>query len=277
MMTSILWIVGLIAFVLLAVIVYIRLTDSVQRKLASEQAKLDKKREGYGVTTASPSAKPGSKEKGWLENWFLWGLALIILIVVALYHWGLGWFTFKMSVTEVAEWGSGYWFQILVVCGVLLLLFGWLGADEDPKKPGRYGRLQTAVWVAAATLIIGLPLLAWFKSPSKVFAHAEHTGIPLSSWPVSDWPQLVIPAGGRSELIPIRPGKRVEIIGKGIRVHCVYRDRREIDYGEGEEACPPGDMPFVYATDISSEGPNIVLYAFAPARSSFLLGGSTAE
>src|SRR6185436_16397605 len=115
------------------------------------------------------------------------------------------------------------------------------------------------------------PIVGWWNKPATLQTGATQQGskevrseVPLTSQPKSEWLKLTIPAGDKSELIPVPPTGRVEAFGEDIRVHCVYRGgKKEVSFGKGEAPCPKGDMPFVYVTNLNTDGPNIILYAHA--------------
>ena len=156
----------------------------------------------------------------------------------------------------MGNWGKEYWLQILIVwitLGVLLAL------SEMPKM---------FQWVLAGTalgLLIVLPIWSAASSPSKDSGVCSRSDIPRVCEARSSWPKLVLQEGWVSPHLSVPPHMRPVLVGEEFRVHCVYRNGHEVSFGKGEEPCPEGDMPFVYAENIA-KGENTIIYAFAPPK-----------
>ncbi len=258
------WILlGMIVFVLtgFTLLVNLRRQKPHSGEKARAQARINKKRD---IDVPQPNGT--EKNLDWLKGKLHFGTKMswsATIIVVGVILW------YKMPNTEirfadVSSWSKEHWLQILIVYGASAGLI-WLNADEKSAKV-----LQKVLVGLTATALVVLPMWSWMASPSSMTpssSHSEiplrHSDIPLASMPQSLWPKLVIPVGGKSEHIPVPPQMRPILFGEEFRVHCVYRDGHEIAFGKGENPCPSGDMPFVYATN-EARGTNIVLYAYAP-------------
>jgi hypothetical protein len=87
--------------------------------------------------------------------------------------------------------------------------------------------------------------------------------VPLVTSDPSSWPQVVIPANGRSGYI-LLPIEMHHIVVKGtgsaFRLHSVYADGKDCAFGN---SCPDGNVTGNYIVD-ESGADNKVSYAFVP-------------
>lgn len=120
----------------------------------------------------------------------------------------------------------------------------------------------------AISMIIGIIIFSSLvrncdnQTPEKSLI-ATQTNIPLASAPVTEWPKLTIPAGGRSERIQLPLGMHhITVIGNNYLLYSVYQDGHEC-WSFGQETCPDGAVTEYFVTNEVSEM-NIVSYAFAP-------------
>lgn len=88
--------------------------------------------------------------------------------------------------------------------------------------------------------------------------------VPLANTAPAAWPKLVIPPGGKSEMISIPLGMYIVMDGKEFVLHTVYMDGRDCSFEESG-VCPAGAYAGSYARNKASET-NTVSYAFAPVR-----------
>ena len=264
-----LWIVagigaGIVIFLVggLLLLINFRRNTPHSDKKAEERARIAKRVKDINhPSTDEAKESSDGKRLEWLKEKFdlrkemFWTVLIILAGVAALIYRG---FDTELDLTDAGKLSREYWLQILIVYGIGASLI-WLHAKESEGKT-----LQKALAGGVITLLVVLPWYEWMQNRSVTTQHASvYSDIPLASAPQSSWPQLIIAAGGESELIPVPPQMRPVLFGEDFRVHCVYRDGREIDFGKGEDPCPSGDMPFVYATN-EAMGTNIVLYAYAP-------------
>lgn len=110
----------------------------------------------------------------------------------------------------------------------------------------------------ALSILVVLPIWNWLSSPSTP-QRAAGT-IPLASSPQSEWPKLIIPAGGRSETISVPTRMHIVMTGNDFRVHNVYVDGSECTFGD---SCVAGPLVGNYVTN-EAQRTNTVIYAFAP-------------
>lgn len=226
------------------------------------------------------AANGGNKHYSFARNW-----GWIILVVIALTGFGL-WFTdlglwligfglawspFSQSpsLQTASAFVQTYWLTIFSLY-VILALALFISLNANTELRGWSETTQRILIGVMLLLFVGLPILSWMTSPSAPrTARLASTAleIPIASedrnlWPESSWLQIVVPEGGKSKMIPVRPGMHVEMFGTEFRYHCVYRDGREISFVKGEKPCPSGDLPLVYATN-NAKGSNIILVAYA--------------
>ncbi len=196
---------------------------------------------------------------------------VISIIIVVFVGGGLWWFfgtssTLAPSGVKSSDWSSpslatvrdgiwSSWFWILIVCGIFLGAFSIWGGKHKSAQ-------QTAVWGVAAMLFIVIPLLAWIVSPSvENSSRVTRSEIPLASSPQSEWPKLVIPAGGRSDMVPRPSGMHIVMAGTRFLHHAVYQNGEECSRGP---SCPEGSVGS-YARNHAKET-NSVSYAYAPDK-----------
>ncbi len=206
------------------------------------------------------------------ENWLLAISGVLVLL------WGM--YTPGLRPSEIGQFGSRYWLQIVIGWGIFAALIALNKEVFGTATKTLQGVLAGIVFF----LLVGFPTWSWISGPSGTLAVKTVAQAPLKEpaqilpqnapkLPLAkdlkqeEWPQLVLAEDGESERIPIPFKMRVVTFGEDFRVHCVYRDGHEIDFGKGEEPCPDGDMPYVYVTN-EAEGPNMISYAYAPIGSS---------
>ena len=223
------------------------------------------------VNESSAVPQKEENENGWFTK-YLWSI-VISIVGVTVFFWSL--YAPELRPSQMGELGSRYWLQILMLWGTIAILIR-LNAEKELAKT-----LQGVLAIAALMLLVAFPTWSRISGgskpsdtgsaqvPQKDLAQIFQENLPAAFNPdgtltdTTKWPQLVLPADGESERIRVPLKKRVVLSGKKFRVHCVYRDEPEIDFGEEEDPCPEGDMPFVYVTN-ESEETNIIRYAYVP-------------
>ncbi len=261
--------VAIVSLVVLGFILY-RVNKPHLKKRAAAQSRLDQKighqKKGpvpsaeTGKTPARAESGTGSDTGNLISSIFaVVGVAVVALIV----WWSVPWQqvgsllkTPSPSLGTVWECVKDHWLWIVLILG------GSAGAlsivQTMVKAP--WARPLQGVLVAAMTLLfVVLPFIGWFNEPPKPPEQAARSEIPLASSPQSEWPKLVIPAGGRSENIPVPPYMHAMFIGNNFRVHNVYQDRSECS-----ESCTDGPLAAVYVTSKDTKNQNIVSYYYAP-------------
>lgn len=209
---------------------------------------------GTGASATNPLTPRGGTERWYSE----YGLSIVVVVVgAALVYWGFQ--NTQIRPTDAGRLGWTYWLPLLIIWGVLAALV----ALNSKTLGAAAGVLQWVFAGVMVALLVILPLWHWVESPSVGASQVARSEIPLASSPQSSWPKLVIPAGGRSERIPVPQSMHVVMGGENFRFHCVYRDGHEESFGKGGSSCSDGNMPYVYATNENSKDVNIVSYAYA--------------
>ena len=278
-MKMILWIAVAVVFLIVSVISYLRLKRPHSKRKVAEQEKLNKKTGATHGTIAAQKTENGKGERG-SRTKLGWNLLLIVIGTVVLFLSAYSSKWRNPSLADVGSWGQNHWLPLLILWGIGAVLIALNAESLGTAKKTLQGVLAGIVFM----LLVGFPTWSWISGPSGTPAtgNTPQAGakeftqtLPRSApeFPLAkdlkqeEWPQLVLPAGGESERIRVPYKKRLVMFGKDFRVHCVYRDGHEIDFGEGEEPCPEGDMPYVYVTN-EAEVLNMISYAYAPIGSS---------
>jgi len=245
-------VVEVVSFILLLVIFatsYLRSVKPHSKKMTEELTQLRKK---SAVTTEKTGEKKGDGGIFKYLKLNLWSI-LIIPAGTWLMYWGFN--NHQIRPADVGSWSQNYWFPILICWGT-----GAVIIKINEKSFGTAAKtLQWILAVMVFIVLIGFPVWSWLAKPNS------HSGacseIPLASEPVSAWPKLVMPAGGKSKNVPVPQGMHVVMNGEDFHFHCVYLNGHDISFGKGG-SCPSGNMPFVYATNDRVDEQNIVSYAY---------------
>ena len=184
--------------------------------------------------------------------------ALVVLGIVALLFWGVPSVSAPPSLSLESPDLKTVWAGTKFVW--LWALLGCIGMFVLGSVFPRFKILQGLSLLAFVLLFVVFPILGWITGPSTPSTHATRTEVPLASSPQSSWPKLVIPAGGKSELIAVPPGMHIVMNGNNFRVHNVYTDGKDCAFGE---SCIAGPLVGNYAKN-EAQTTNIVVYAFAP-------------
>ena len=257
MMSMTLLIIGMIVTVLLSLLaVYVvskRLAKPFSGRMADEKEVLGK-RMGAGRET-SPSTQPrDADKKGPVRNGGFWSIVLTVVGAVVVY------WEFQIPVAGIRAWSWGHWLPLLTGWGIVSLLISFNSNIFGTREK----LLRRALSIAMAMLLVGIPIGGWIMSPSVgAPQRAVRSVIPLVS-SAQSWQKLVIPAGGRSERIPVPPGMRIVMVGNRFLNHTVYQDGSECTFNI-QKPCPNGAVVGNYATNETRET-NIISYAFAPVH-----------
>ncbi|MDO8566906.1 MAG: hypothetical protein Q7R58_02000 [bacterium] len=202
---------------------------------------------------SSPPGGNGGASKAVRNALVALGVVVILLLI-----WRL-WLTQGQSLEspsagEVWGWTKTYWHWVALALAIPFVgLFWW---SEKPWAKG----LQWSLVAVAAVLFIVCPIIVQFDDDEDPRGATRSAEIPLASSPQSEWPKLVIPAGGRSERVTSPPGMHLVMSGNNFLLHAVYPDGHECSFGQ---SCPNASEIINYATNEAKET-NIVSYAFAP-------------
>lgn len=186
---------------------------------------------------------------------------LLLVAGTAIAYWGVYTSIIESpSFSTLGNWSRYHWLPLLLLWGILAALVAIYGK-------GWAKTLQKVLVGTMLLLFVGAPIIGSFVDAGhRGFPGSRynlHSDIPLASAPQSSWPKLVIPAGGRSELVPVPPGMYIVMAGSGFINHTIYRDGHECSFSGTQ--CPGGAVAGNYATNETQET-NIVSYAFAPAK-----------
>ena len=200
-----------------------------------------------GVVNMLKSRKQTGNGDGWWSMKYLWVIPLI-LVGVAIFYFGvnpLGWKS--PNLVDVVAMKNAHWLPILVVLTILY----FLATRAEKKETEEAAQAAVAiVAIVAFMLFVGFPAWTWVTGPSSSGA-SQHEANTLS-----------MPPGGKSKRVAVPPGMSIVVNGEDIRLHCVYRDGHEESYVAGERPCTSGDKPFVYATNLRPNEPNIATYSY---------------
>jgi len=214
---------------------------------------------GGGATTTTAPPPKGARK--WFEE--NWPSILIVVVGVAAVYWGFQ--NTQIRPTDAGSWSQNHWLSLLILWGM-----GHALIALNAKAWGA-AVASTLHWVLASVMLllfIVLPFIGWVggssepKRAESAIRSMPATVVPLASTSPSSWPKLVIPARGRSELVPIPLNMRIVMDGDQFDLHTVYTDGRDCSFKESG-ICPLGAYVGSYAVNKASET-NVVSYAFAP-------------
>ena len=248
-------VLALVSLPLLAIftVSYLRAVGPHSRKMAKEQADLDRKTVVASGTPAASTVAGGRKRLGRLTSH--WPSILLVIVGAVLVYWGFQ--NTQIRPTDAGSWGWTNWLPLIIFWGIAATL---VAINVNEKTASILQKVLAGVMLA---LLVVFPLVhgIWGeKSPSQQAQYAYGALIPLTSLPQSVWPNLVLQPVEKSALKEIpRHGMRAKVLGNNVKVHVVYKDSG----GEcivSEEKCKPGEIAF-YVTNTSKEI-NIISYAF---------------
>jgi hypothetical protein len=198
-------------------------------------------------------------------------LLIVILTMVGAILMGASITRPKMS--SLFQWALGNWLAVLLIWGCAEGLIELGSAYLGQAKYIVQWLLRGAVLLLFVIAGIGSQ---FETTPEKAHAAAEQAreasarkaaphwlAVPLASSDTSVWPQVTIPASGRTADIAL-PIEMHHILVKGtggkFRLHTVYAGGRDCAFGD---SCPDGDVTKYYVVDESGAA-NTVSYAFVP-------------
>lgn len=220
-MNGILWIVGVIVFVLLLpvfAIWYIRVSKPHSKKMANEQAQLDRKTGATGDAVASTSANGKGliqelkkKLKGEFSS-RIWTI-LLVVIGAAVFFWGL--YTPGLRLWQVGDWSWDHWISLPAFCGIVFALIKMhkdaLGTMAKP--------FESTLGLVVFSLFIGIPAVIWVRDAflpqvicrdlssreprSCVLNTAWSSWIKAEEGPAVDGMRVCSTPGGKSERIVV--------------------------------------------------------------------------
>ena len=227
---------------------YFVATKSRSRKMASEQASLNKKTGASDETlTATSSALPtgGKSGKEWLMK-HLWAVRLVIgmmVLFIGIWLWPSETSSMK-SPTPSGVWQffRDYWFWIVLV---LVGLYFWF--DGMTPAPA-WAKGAKGMVVASAVLMVGAMAVhgIWGESSSSQQAQLAR-------------PLLKMPANGDSSRISPRAGEIIIFTGSGFEHHVVYADGKDCVVGNQVSPCKDGPILYQYVRDTTCK-PNRLTY-----------------
>jgi hypothetical protein len=189
-----------------------------------------------------------------------WGVfGAVILIALAV--WGLsahgtGWSSLLQPTPELVWWVfKNYWFWIVLILAGLYFWFDGITPATAWSKGVRGMVVAVGVLIAGAMAVHGI----W--GDSSISPQATLLETPPASAPQSTWPTLVIPAGGRTELLTVKPDTHLVFRGNNFRIHNVYLDGRECITGSG---CSDGPLRGAYLTTYDTKMPGVASYSYDP-------------
>lgn len=147
-----------------------------------------------------------------------------------------------------------------------------IGTETAPVvRPASSTKMYFTIIVAVVVVLFAIYIVKSFArkqvstpaASAPVASREVARALPLTIQPKAEWPRLVVPAAGeRSQPIPVPRGRHVYIDGfSGIRYHCVYKDRGEFAFNDGEAPCPK-HMQFVYLTNPQGTKEVLIPYAY---------------
>lgn len=208
------------------------------------------------------------KKYGWPMK-YLWAIPVMVLFGLGVW-WGIsslgsstpptassssGWSLEAPAPGKVWEFFKNYWLWVVLILAIpfcVLFAFKTIWA-----KAGQGVIVVLAVILVGALIVHGI----WGDEKSGSQPVNSRSEVPLASSPQSSWPKLVIPAGGKSEVIPLPSGMRVMWAGYQFRNYTVYPDGHECAFN-GTTPCPDGGTGTYANNEVNVV--NVVAYAFAP-------------
>lgn len=231
---------------------YLRAVRPHSRKMAKEQAELDRKTGTASETRVASTATGGEGRFERLTPY--WPSILIVIVGVVAVYWGFQ--NTQIRPTDAGSWSWAHWLPLLIIWSTIsvLIVFNKKALGEAATM------LQTVLAIAMVGALVVLPLVHAIWDESSSSQQVTRSEVPLASSPQSEWQKLVIPAGGRSELIRRPAGMKVRMAGDNFLLHMVYWDGKECSFRQ--MPCPESPIG-VYAKNEAMET-NIVSYAFVP-------------
>ena len=130
------------------------------------------------------------------------------------------------------------------------------GAEKEGTDKSAKFRRTARNAIIAITIIVVLTIITCVGSSHIKSGPQKQSGVEKQVF--------TMPAGvgEKTELIPVPTGMRVKMDGNDFRYNCVYRDGHEVSFGKGDDPCPDGDMPFVYASNTRKKEANAISISY---------------
>jgi|GEM_PF-3325549 len=241
---------GLAALLLCIFIVYIiliRAANPHSKKLDIEKTKTNEKSKG--------NDSDANKSEWFIRNF--WTILFFIAGAFVLFFGVFGSLLKTPSFSEVGGLGHAKWIWILILCGILYALIAF-----NAKTLGKAAKtLQNILATTAITLLVLGLFTSQCSGPRTVPPPPQaNTNVSQANTPVSEWKKIVLPPGGKSELIPVPLHMHIVMDGENFLLHNVYQDGHERTFGGVRAA---GPLVGAYATNKVNEK-NTISYSFAP-------------
>ncbi len=222
----------LLPFLAIVAVSYLRAVGPHSRKMAREQAELNRKNGTTSGTVVSATTGGGQLER--LTPY--WPSILIVVVGIAAVYWG---FNTQIRPADAGSWSWNHWLPLLIIWGIVIALIevnGW------PKG------LHWAAFGVMLLLFVVLPFIGWVNEPPKPPKQVARL-------------TLLVPANGYSDHVLPPVGYATTFRGHGYTIHCVYSDGTEGIVGDQTRPCKNGNMLYQYVRDTTGS-PNTVTYEF---------------
>lgn len=251
MNTTFLTVVGIVvgAIVLIPLIIalvlgYFVASKSRSRKMAEEQASLNKKTGASDETPATTASKrSGSNDEKWYIK-YVWSI-LVIVVGAWLVYWGFQ--NTQIRPADAGSWSWAHWLPLLIIWGILSVLIAL-----NRKVLGDAAKvLQTVLAIAMVGALVVLPLAhaIWGESSSSQQAQQQAR------------PVVTMPANGDSVHVDQKVGYILIFTGSGFEHHVVYTGGRDCIVGNTKDPCQEGPILYQYVRDTTGK-PNSATYRF---------------
>jgi len=196
-----------------------------------------------------------------ISSFTLKGVFTVLFIIsgITIFFWKL--YTPGLQSSQVGSWSWNRWPWILVLWGIGYGLIAF-NAKTLGKATGTLQNILTTV--AISLLVLGL-FTSQCSGPRTVPPppQANTTTIPLAYESRLSW-QLILPPGGKSELIRVSPDMRLTVNGRGADLHTVYEDGHEsVIPVESNGSNPAGKKVGSYVTN-RLQKTNVVYCSITP-------------
>ena len=196
-----------------------------------------------------------------ISSFTLKGVFTVLFIIsgITIFFWKL--YTPGLQSSQVGSWSWNRWPWILVLWGIGYGLIAF-NAKTLGKATGTLQNILTTV--AISLLVLGL-FTSQCSGPRMVPPppQANTTTIPLAYESRLSW-QLILPPGGKSELIRVSPDMRLTVNGRGADLHTVYEDGHEsVIPVESNGSNPAGKKVGSYVTN-RLQKTNVVYCSITP-------------
>ena len=211
---------------------------------------------GNGVSSPTGSTLRSIME---ITKGNLWTILFAVAAAIVLFFGVFGSALKTPSFSEVGGLGHAKWLWILILWG---LGYGLIAFNTKGTAAKTLQNILTTV--AISLLVLGL-FTSQCSGPRMVPPppQANTTTIPLAYESRLSW-QLILPPGGKSELIRVSPDMRLTVNGRGADLHTVYEDGHEsVIPVESNGSNPAGKKVGSYVTN-RLQKTNVVYCSITP-------------